>query len=86
MSASHYTVDEARRFIADQGLIARVSAQGGRLVIYDGDEENPGTWMEVDAVAIRDGMVSARFLASFAETSHHDAQIERVVFDGPSVA
>lgn len=59
-----YAVDEARRIIGDAGLIGRASASGTVLVIYDGDEENPGTWMEIDRLRITAGRISSSSLQS----------------------
>lgn len=52
-----YQVEEARRIIADHGFIGRVSAQGGMLVVYEGEEHSPGTWMEIGRLGIRNGTV-----------------------------
>ena len=57
-----YSVEEARRIVANAGFIARVSAGGGLLVLYEGDEERPGTWMDIGRVAIQNGKVSSKAL------------------------
>lgn len=57
------SIDEAQRIAADAGYIAKVSALGGLLVLYDGDAAAPRTWMECGRVRIQDGKVSAAALA-----------------------
>lgn len=54
----NYKTDEARRIFADHGLIARVSAEGGILVVYEGEEHSPGTWMEISRIQIQNGEIS----------------------------
>ncbi len=60
-----YTTEEARKIIADAGFIARVSATGLGLNVYEGDVDQPGTWMEVGRISIRDGKVSSSSLLQF---------------------
>ena len=57
-----YSVDEARRIVGDAGYIGRVSASGKLLCIYDGDAEQPGTWMEFARLTITNGTVSGEAL------------------------
>ena len=59
-----YSIDEARLVIADHGFIAKVSAQGGVLVVYEGEEHLPGSWMEIGRCAIKDGKVASSSIAS----------------------
>jgi hypothetical protein len=59
MGNSRFTIEQAKRAAAQIDLIARVSAEGGMLLIYEGEEEFPGTWMEVDRLRITDGSVPA---------------------------
>lgn len=58
-----YSVDEAKAYFAERGLIARVSTLGAALCIYDGDESAPGTWMEIDRIHIKNGTVSRNAVA-----------------------
>ncbi len=57
-----YSTQEALRVIANHGLIGRVSAQGGFIAIYEGEEHEPGTWMECGRVAIQKGQVQSAAL------------------------
>ena len=67
--AIQYEVEQARRILADHGWIARVSANGGFLNIYDGDVDRPGTWMECERIAIRDGQVDGYKLSLLCDAA-----------------
>lgn len=54
------TVDEAITAFREVGVIARLSPLGRRLVLYEGEEARPGTWMMVGVVAVdRNGTIPA---------------------------
>ncbi len=54
-----YSIEEARRIFADHGYVSRRSVMGAGLVVYDGDEDRPDTWMEVGRVSIVDDEISS---------------------------
>jgi len=61
-----YTIEEARRIIADAGFIARVSPNSLGLVVYEGDVDQPGTWTEISRIAIWNERVSSGSLHQFS--------------------
>jgi hypothetical protein len=71
MATQMYDIEWARRVLADAGYIARVSAVGHVLCVYDGDVDDPGTWMECERIAIRDGKVDGAALALLCGNQQH---------------
>jgi hypothetical protein len=63
--AQFYQIEEARRIIADAGFIGRISMSGVGLIVYEGEEDRPGTWMEIARISIRHGTVDGGALHQF---------------------
>ncbi len=51
-------VTDAKIVLRNAGYIAKESAGGKLLIVYTGDENSPGTWMEVERLAIVGGCVA----------------------------
>jgi len=50
-------VETAESLWNNFGRIAKVSASGDVLVLYTGNPDDPGSWLEFDRLRIRDGWV-----------------------------
>lgn len=59
---STFTTQDAQNFLRAAGYVSRVSANGLGLVVYEGQEDKPGSWMEFDRLAIQDGFISGASL------------------------
>lgn len=52
--------DDAIELFNNAGMIARKSAHGNAVIIYTGEEDKPGTWLEANRYPIRrDGTIFA---------------------------
>lgn len=91
MNARH-DKNSAILFLQNAGYVAKIGARAKTLHVYQGDRNDPGSWMELDVIAIDDEhTVSAAAVAAWVnrplEPSHHDGQVVREnMGDDPNAA